>query len=109
MKKTLKFTGLLFIAAAFVTCDALEKLDDVVFHQEFPITFIADENGNGVGVAYEHLQTLDFASDTEIAPYLDKIKKIEITRVTYTITGYAEDASANPPCTNVIMTNGFAK
>jgi hypothetical protein len=109
MKKSLKIIGLLFISAAFVTCDALEKLDDVEFDTSLEIVFPADENGNGISIEYEDLQTLDFASNSEIAPYLDKIKKIEITRVSYRITGYAEDASAIPPCTNVIMTNGFAK
>src|SRR6478609_2440454 len=109
MKKTLKILGLLFITATFVTCDALEELDYVTLHSNFEIIFLADENGNGVSVAYHDLQTLDFANDSEIAPYLDKIKAIEITKVTYRITGYQEDATANPPCTNVIMTNGFAK
>lgn len=109
MKKSLKIIGLLFITAAFVTCDALEEADDVTFHADLEIIFPADENGNGVSVAYKDLQTLDFANNSEIAPYLDKIKDIEITRVSYRITGYVEDATANPPCTNVIMTNGFAK
>jgi hypothetical protein len=109
MKKTLKIMGLLFITAAFVTCDALEEADDVTFEEDFEIIFHADENGNGVGVAYKDLQTLDFASNTDIAPYLNKIKDIEVTRVTYRITGYQEDPNADPPCTNVVMTNGFAK
>lgn len=109
MKKTLKIMGLLFISAAFVTCDALEELDDVELHPTFEIIFQADENGNGVSVAYKDLQTLDFASDADLVPYLSKIKDIEVTRVTYRITNYQEDAAANPPCTNVIMTNGFAK
>lgn len=109
MKKTLKIMGLLFISAAFVTCDALEEADDIDLHPTFELIFFADENGNGVSVAYKDLQTLDFASNGDIAPYLDKIKAIEITKVTYKITGYQEDATANPPCTNVVMTNGFAK
>ncbi|HEU5292345.1 MAG TPA: hypothetical protein VFU05_16975, partial [Cyclobacteriaceae bacterium] len=109
MKKTLKIMGLLFITAAFVTCDALEEADDVTFDSSLEIIFMADENGNGTGVAYDDLQTLDFAGNTDIAPYLDKIKDIEVTRVTYRITGYLEDPMADPPCTNVVMTNGFAK
>lgn len=109
MKKTLKILGLLFISAAFVTCDALEEADDVVFHTSLEIIFVADENGNGVSVAYDDLQILDFANNAEAAPYLDKIKDIEITKVTYRITGYVEDPMAQPPCTNVVMTNGFAK
>jgi hypothetical protein len=109
MKKTLKIMGLLLITAAFVTCDALEEADDVTFHADLEIIFVADENGEGVGVPYDDLQTLDFADNSEIAPYLDKIKDIEITRVTYRITGYQEDPNADPPCTNVVMTNGFAK
>lgn len=109
MKKTLKSLGLLFITAAFVTCDALEEADDVTFHADLEIIFAADENGEGVSVPYQDLQTLDFADNSEIAPYLDKIKDIEITRVTYRITGYQEDPTADPPCTNVVMTNGFAK
>jgi len=107
MKKTLKIMGLLLISAAFVTCDALEEADDVEFHTTFELIFMADENGSGTSVGYDDLEILDFASNTEIAPYLDKIKDIEITKVTYRITGYSE--APNSGCSNVVMTNGFAK
>jgi hypothetical protein len=109
MKKTLKILGLLFISAALVTCEALEKADDVTFHATMEILFPADETADGVSVIYNDMQPLDFANNTEIEPYINKIKDIEITNVTYRITGYDEDETADPPCTNVIMTNGFAK
>jgi hypothetical protein len=105
MKKTLKNLGLLFISASLLSCE----LDDVVFHAELEIIFAANEEADGVDVAYDDLQTLDLASNSEIEPYLKKIKDVEITKVTYRITGYMEDPTADPPCSNVIMTNGFAK
>lgn len=108
MKKAVKILGLLFISATLITCEALEEADDVTFHATYEIFFPADENGEGTGVLYDDMQTLDFADNTEVAPYLDKIKDIEVTKVTYRITGYIEDPTADPPCTNVVMTNGFA-
>jgi len=104
MKKTLKVLGLLFISAALVTCDALEEADDVTFHSELEIQFIADENGTGTNVPYDDVQLLDLSNDSEIQPYLDKIKDIEITNITYRITGY----DASPHNNAVIFNNGIA-
>ena len=109
MKKPLKLLGLLIISAAFVTCDALEEADDVTFHASLEIIFAADEGAEATNAAYYDVEVLDFASNAEIGPYIDKIKDIEITKVTYRITGYDEDETADPPCTNVVMTNGFTK
>jgi hypothetical protein len=104
MKKTLKILGLLFVSAAFVTCDALEKADDVVFHAAIEIDFVADENGEGTDAPYEDVQLLDLTTNAEINDHIDKIKDIKIERITYRIINY----DASPHFSAVLLTSGTA-
>jgi hypothetical protein len=64
MKKTLKILSLLFISAAFVTCDALEEADDVTFHADMELIFEADA-GTGETI-HDDDRTLDLTDNDEI-------------------------------------------
>lgn len=100
MKKTLITLGLLLTSATLITCDVLEKADDVTFSADVELDFVADEDGEGNDVPYEDVQLLDLSSNSEIDKYIDKIKEIKIDRITYRVIGY--DAS---PHNNAVMLN----
>lgn len=104
MKKTLTIFGLLLTSAALVTCDALEEADDVTFHAQIEIDFIADEDGTGNDVPYEDVQILDLASNSEIFDHLDRIKGVKIEQITYRILGY----DATPHHSAVLLNSGTA-
>jgi hypothetical protein len=105
MKQTLKSFALLLLSGILLNCE----LDDVVFHATLDLTFHANEEGEDTDVIYNDGKILDLSTNSEIQPYLKKIKRIEITKVTYRITGYTEDPMADPPCTDVVITGGFMK
>lgn len=84
-------------------CDLLETADDVSFDIEADVTFMADENGTFTNKQFVGTPVLlDISKNSEIQKYKDKIKKIEITKIEYSITAYV----AEPPGTAVTMTNG---
>jgi hypothetical protein len=102
MKKTLKILGLLFVSATLMTCDALEKADDITFHADIELDFVTDENGEGTDVPYDDVQLLDLTTNTEINQHIDKIKDIKIERITYRIINY----DASPHFSAVQLTSG---
>lgn len=104
MKKTLKILSLLFVSAALVTCDALEEADDVTFHADMEIDFIADENATGNDAPYDDVQLLDLSTNAEINEHMDRIKDIKIERVTYRIVAY----DASPHNNAVLLNSGTA-
>ena len=104
MNKTLKMLGLLFVSATLMTCDALEKADDVTFHADIEIDFVADENGEGADAPYSDVQLLDLTTNSEINDHIDKIKDIKIERITYRIMNY----DAAPHHSAVMLTSGTA-
>lgn len=102
MKKTLKMLGLLLTLATLVTCDVLEKADDVTFSADVELDFVVDENGEGNNAPYSDVQLLDLTSNSEISKYSDKIKEIKIDRITYRVVGY----DASPHNNAVILNSG---
>lgn len=104
MKKALKILGLILASASLVTCDALEKADDITFHSAIEIDFVTDENGEGTDAPYEDVQLLDLATNAEINEHIDKIKDIKIERITYRILNY----DASPHFSAVLLTSGTA-
>jgi hypothetical protein len=104
--KTSFFKALiLFVSAlAFVSCDLFEKADDVTFEEELVIYWDTDENLEGSNVPYEDMQILDLADYPVFEPYLDKIKSVEITKITYHVTGF----NNNPHGLPVKLTGGIA-
>jgi hypothetical protein len=104
MKKTLKIFGLIFVSATLMTCDALEKADDITFHADIEIDFVADENGEGADAPYSDVQLLDLTANSEINDHIDKIKDIKIERITYRIMNY----DAAPHHSAVMLTSGTA-
>lgn len=71
----------------FTSCELFEKADDVTFNVSVPLDFVIDENAdNPGGASYSDTELLDATTDPEIAKYADKINKIEVERITYTIS-----------------------
>lgn len=106
MRKTIvSILALLLFALTFGSCDLFEKADDVTFEEELVINWDADENLEGSNVPYDEFEILDLADYPVFAPYVDKIKKVEITKITYRITNFDNSPHGQP----VTMTNGFAK
>jgi hypothetical protein len=98
--------GMALIALLFSGCDLVDKADDVTFEITLETEFVVDENQTFQNKAYPGDPVLlDLASHTDVAPYLNKIKDVKITKVEYQITGYA----AEPPGTAVMFSNGLMK
>jgi hypothetical protein len=94
---------LLLAFGTFSSCDLLDKADDVSFAVTVPLTFVIDENAdNPSGMAYSDTQLLDATANSEVAKYASKIKKFEVTKVTYTISPGADPST-------VIFSNGALK
>ncbi len=96
----LKIVALFACASAFSSCDLFEKADDVTFEEELIINWDSDENLTGENVPYEDMQILDLADYPVFAPYIDKIKSVEITKITYRITNF-DNSPHNQPVTLV--------
>jgi hypothetical protein len=93
----------LVVTLMFSGCDLLENADDVSFDIEVDVTFVADENGQFTNKPYTGDPVLlDISSNSEIQKYKDKIKKVEVTKIEYSITSYTSE----PPGTAVTMTGG---
>lgn len=105
-----KNTAFLTIAclALFSSCNIFDKVDDltdVTFEEELTLTFEVDENESAQNKVYEAVETLDAVQNTTISQYLDKIKEVKVTKVTYTIS----DFSTEPAGTTVNFSNGKIK
>src|SRR5688500_3190975 len=95
--------GLVLIAFTFSGCDLFDKAADVTFDVELDVLFVTDENGTFQNKAYTgDPVTLDLESHPEILPYINKIKKVKITKIEYSITSYTSE----PPGTAVTFSNG---
>jgi hypothetical protein len=78
---------LLIVFSAMLSCDLLDKADDVSFDTTIPVTFVIDENAdNPSGMSYADTQLLDATSDPEVAKYASKIKEFKVNKVTYSIS-----------------------
>ncbi|HEY0652673.1 MAG TPA: hypothetical protein VGD65_06075 [Chryseosolibacter sp.] len=93
-------------ALSFGSCDLFEKADDVTFEEELVINWDTDENLEGSNVPYEDFQILDLADYPVFAPYIDKIKSVEVTKITYRITNF-DNSPHNQPVTLVGGTASF--
>lgn len=92
-------TILLITIGLFLSCDLIEKADDVSFDATQTVSFLINETvSNPAGKAISNTSTLNVASDPDVAKYASKIKEFKINKVTYTISG------ANPVSVN--FTNG---
>jgi hypothetical protein len=104
--KNLVFRTLLGLAAIAFTlsgCNLLDKADDVTFEITLDKSFVIDENGTFTNKAYVGDPVLlDLASHTDVAPYINKIKSVSITKIEYSITSYTSE----PPGTAVTFSNG---
>lgn len=100
------FLGMALIAFTFSGCNLVENADDVTFEITLEQNFAVDENQGHQNHTYPGDPVLlDLASNTDIQPYLNKIKEVKITKIEYSITDYA----AEPPGTAVLFSNGLMK
>lgn len=106
-KSIVKFLALAVFAVfamTFASCDLFEKADDVTFEEELVVNWDTDENLTGTNVPYEDAQILDLADYPVLAPYVDKIKSVEVTKITYRITNFDNTPHGQP----VTLTGGIA-
>jgi len=89
---------LLTTIGLFLSCDLIEKADDVSFDNTQTVSFLINEtDSNPSGKAVSNTSTLNVASDPDVAKYASKIKEFKVNKVTYTITG------ANPSSVNITI------
>ena len=95
--------GLALIAMTFSGCDLFDNAADVTFDVELDVIFVTNEGLTFQNKAYTGDPVhLDLESHAEIAPYIDKIKEVKLTKIEYSITNY----SSQPPGTAVTFSNG---
>jgi len=108
--KALKFVFRSVIAVTFaflcssLSCDILDKVDDVSFDVKLTHTFNADEktDSKGAPVPYSKVETLDATQNTDFNKYKSNIKEITVKSVTYVVSGYKADGK-------VLFSDGTAK
>lgn len=106
MKNLILKSGLLLaLAVIFGSCDLFDAADDVTLEEELVIYWNVDENGSGSNVPYTDSEILNLADYPAFEPYLDNIKSVEITKITYRITNF-DNSPHNQP---VMLNNGVAK
>lgn len=101
----LKMFLVCLLAISFAGCDLFDKADDVTLEEELVLNWNIDENGSGTNVAYTDSKILDLAAYPEFDDYIDKIKSVEITKITYRVTNFDN----SPHNSTVTLTNGVAE
>jgi hypothetical protein len=96
--------GLIVLALFFYGCSIFDKADDVTFSEELTVTWTVDENQNGQNVPYTHSESVNLEDYPEIKKYINKIKSVNVERITYRIMNY----DASPHHAQVIFSNGKA-
>jgi len=93
--------SVILMFCSFLSCDLIEKADDVSFSTTAPISFVVNETATSSNQFYSDSRVLNLSSDPEVAKYSSKIKEFKVNKITYTISG------ANP--TSVTFSNGIIK
>lgn len=82
---------IILVPLIFSGCELFENADDITFEEEFELVFEVDENQDGENVSYSDFRILELSSNSILEPYLGRIEKVEINRITYQITDYQAD------------------
>jgi hypothetical protein len=104
--KTYFFKSLLalsMIAFLFSGCDKLEEADDVTFNATFtgPQVEVHEEGDVPANPYMSLISSIDAEQSAEYVKYKDKIKKIRVNKITYTISDLAAPGA-------VTLVNGTA-
>lgn len=75
-------------APLFLSCDLLDKADDVSFDTTLEQNIYAAESNPGTNVDYDDVITLDATSDPDINEYKSKIKGFKVKKITYKVMSF---------------------
>lgn len=95
-KSIVSILALSAIAFTFTSCELFDSADDVTIEEEVVLYWDTDENLIGSNVPYDDVQILDLADYPEFEPYLDKIKSVEISKITYRVTNFDNSPHGTP-------------
>ena len=95
--------AILALVFSFSGCNLFDKADDIKFDTELEVVWEADENGEATDFAYSKTAVVKFEDNSEIQKYIDKIKDVKISKITYRVTDYAQDDGQK-----VFFKNGIA-
>lgn len=89
MKNTIKFLTVLIavFSFTFTACDEVEKLADVDFNSSLSGKYNLNFNPDAEEEVNESM-TINLADNSSISEYLNKLKKVKITKITYQITQF---------------------
>lgn len=82
------------VALTLTSCMLFDKVDDIAFETEMVKEFIINENNKGREVSYKEVAHLDATDNIEVAKLSNKIKSIDVKRITYQITEYTSPGKA---------------
>lgn len=87
MKKTM--TMLLLVTAIFLTgCDWIKDLGEVDFSTDLTVNIpVTVQNDNKAGLNFSASSELRLADNGDVEPYLEKLRKIDLSSVLVTVTG----------------------
>jgi hypothetical protein len=94
--------AIFLVFCTFSSCDVIEKADDISFDATVPISVFVNETASSSGGSFSKTQTMDLASDPDVAKYVSKIKEFKVNKITYTISGANPDSVT---LTNVTIKN----
>jgi len=90
MKNTITISAILVLSFTFNSCDKVEELANIDFNSslsgKYNLSFSSETEEN-----INESLIINLADDTNIAEYLNKLKKIKITKITYEITNFTGD------------------
>jgi len=92
MKNAIKFLAILTVIITFNSCDKAKELADVTFN-----TSLTEEYAIHIGENQEYIsdeQTLSL-DNTDTHDYLDKLKEIKITKLTYRFKDFTGNEACN--------------
>jgi hypothetical protein len=98
----LSLAALFTIAAVFAGCNLFDNADDITFPSQIEATWTVEENAEGKDKTYSTTKTLSLTDDREVEKYINKLKDVQIEKVTYRVEEYQAKGAA------VIFNNGVA-
>ena len=97
MKNSIKFLAVFVLVVTgftFTACDEIDDLTSVDFtsslSDQFNLSF--DESSEE---AIDESLTFDLADNNSVSKYLNKLKEVDITKITYRVTKYSGDENLN--------------
>ncbi|HEY0656737.1 MAG TPA: hypothetical protein VGD65_26585 [Chryseosolibacter sp.] len=98
----LSLAALPMIATIFAGCNLFDKADNITFPSQIEVLWVVDEEAVATDAPYAYVKTVSLADDPEVEKYMNKLKNVEVEKITYRVEEYVAEGDA------VMFKNGKA-